>query len=95
MHEVLDSIAQSAAIVAEILAFLFIIVGIVRAILTYVKKTFVEKSESAITVRRNELGHYLSLGLEFLIGADILKTVIAYMGRSWAACRHCWNPNNS
>jgi len=33
MHEVLDSIAQLAAIVAEILAFLFIIVGIVRAIL--------------------------------------------------------------
>jgi len=42
-----------------------------------VRKTFVEKSDSAITVSRNELGHYLSLGLEFLIGADILKTAIS------------------
>lgn len=41
------------------------------------RKTFVEKSDSAITVSRNELGHYLSLGLEFLIGADILKTAIS------------------
>lgn len=77
MNEVLNNIAQLAAIIAEILAFLFIIIGIIRAILIYVKKAFGEKSETSITASRNELGHYLSLGLEFLIGADILKTAIS------------------
>jgi uncharacterized membrane protein len=77
MNEILDSITHYAAIAAEILAFLFIIFGIITTVLTFVKKALIDKSDFAITESRNKLGHHLSLGLEFLIGADILKTAIS------------------
>jgi uncharacterized membrane protein len=77
MNEILDNIAQYAAIAAEVIAFLFIIFGVITAVLTFVKKALIDKSSVAITESRTKLGHYLSLGLEFLIGADILKTALS------------------
>jgi len=44
----------------------------------YVRRTFFVKTDYlAMTASRNHLGHSLSLSLEFLIGADILRTAIS------------------
>jgi len=78
MHDTVKILAHYAAIIADGIAVLFIIVGIIGAIMIYVRKTFFLKTDyMAMTQSRNHLGHSLSLGLEFLIGADILKTAIS------------------
>jgi uncharacterized membrane protein len=78
MSELIKLVAHHAAIIAEGIAVLFIIVGIIGALIIYVKKTFFVTSDYiAMTRSRNHLGHSLSLGLEFLIGADILRTAIS------------------
>ena len=78
MLEFIKLIAHHVAAVAEGIAVLFIIIGIVGALFIYVKKTFFLKAGyTAMTQSRNHLGHSLSLALEFLIGADILRTAIS------------------
>jgi uncharacterized membrane protein len=78
MLEMIKIIAHNVATVAEGIAVVFIIIGIIGALLIYAKKTFFVKSDHlAITQSRNHLGHSLSLSLEFLIGADILRTAIS------------------
>jgi len=78
MTEFIKLIAHYVAAVAEGIAVFFIIIGIVGAVFIYVRKTFFLKTDyMAMTQSRNHLGHSLSLGLEFLIGADILKTAIS------------------
>jgi uncharacterized membrane protein len=78
MHDTVKIIAHYAAIIAEGIAVLFIIVGIIGAIVIYVRRTFFVKTDYlAMTASRNHLGHSLSLSLEFLIGADILRTAIS------------------
>src|SRR4030067_1474060 len=78
MHDTVKILAHYAAIIADGIAVLCIIVGIIGAIIIYVRKTFFLKTDyMAMTQSRNHLGHSLSLGLEFLIGADILKTAIS------------------
>ncbi len=78
MSEFIKLVAHHVAIIAEGIAVLFIIFGIIGALVIYVKKTFFVKSDYlAMTKSRNHLGHSLSLSLEFLIGADILRTAIS------------------
>jgi uncharacterized membrane protein len=78
MSEWIKLIAHHISVIAEGIAVFFIIIGIVGALFIYVKKTFFQKSEYlAITHSRHYLGRSLSLGLEFLIGADILRTAIS------------------
>jgi len=78
MLELIKLIAHHVAVIAEGIAVLFIIIGIVGALFIYVKKTFFLKADyMAMTQSRNHLGHSLSLALEFLIGADILRTAIS------------------
>ena len=78
MHNTVKIVAQYAAIFSEAIAVLLIIIGIIGAILIFFRKTFLLKANHrAIIESRNYLGHLLSLGLEFLIGADILKTAIS------------------
>ena len=78
MSEFIKLVAHHVAIIAEGIAVLFIIFGIIGALMIYVKKTFFVKSDYlAMTKSRNHLGHSLSLSLEFLIGADILRTAIS------------------
>ena len=78
MHDTVKIIAHYAAIIADGIAVLFIIVGIIGAIVIYVRRTFFVKTDYlAMTASRNHLGHSLSLSLEFLIGADILRTAIS------------------
>ncbi len=78
MHDIVRIIAHYAAIVSDGIAVLFIIAGIIGALVIYMRKTFFIKTDYlAIAESRNHLGHSLSLGLEFLIGADILRTSIS------------------
>jgi uncharacterized membrane protein len=78
VHNTVKIVAQYAAIISEGIAVLFIISGIIGAVWIYIRKTvFIKTDYLAITTSRNHLGHSLSIGLEFLIGADILKTAIS------------------
>src|SRR4030066_2538205 len=78
MVEFIKLIAHHVATIAEGIAVLFKIIGIGGASFIYVKKTFFLKAGyMAMTQSRNHLGHSLSLALEFLIGADILRTAIS------------------
>ena len=77
VHDIVKIVAHYAAIISDGIAVLFIIFGIIGALLIYIRKTFFIKTDFlAIAESRNHLGHSLSLGLEFLIGADILRTAI-------------------
>jgi len=78
MTEFIKLVAHHISIIAEGIAVLFIIFGIIGALVIYVKKTiFVKSDYLAMTKSRSYLGHSLSLSLEFLIGADILRTAIS------------------
>ena len=78
MHEIATLIAQYAAYFAEAVAALIIIIGALQALWIYLRRALLSKSDfREITLSRIKLGHSLSLGLEFLIGADILKTAVA------------------
>lgn len=78
MAEFIKLVAHHISIIAEGIAVFFIVIGIIGALVIYVRKTFFIKSDYlAMTQSRNHLGHSLSLSLEFLIGADILRTAIS------------------
>ncbi|MGC9323944.1 MAG: DUF1622 domain-containing protein [Desulfomonilia bacterium] len=78
MHEIVKVVAQYASYLAEGAAAIIITIGVLQAIWLYVRHALVSKGEfREITRSRIQLGHTLSLGLEFLIGADILKTAVA------------------
>lgn len=78
MHEFVKIMAQYAAYFAEGAAALIIMIGSLQAIWIYLRRGLSAKSGCReITMSRIQLGHSLSLGLEFLIGADILKTAVA------------------
>jgi uncharacterized membrane protein len=78
MEATVKDIAHLVAVVAEGIAVLFIISGIVGALWIFARKTyFIKRDYLAFVESRNHLGHSLSLSLEFLIGADILKTAIS------------------
>ena len=78
MQELVEIIAQYAAYFAEGAAALIIIIGSLQAIWIYLRRALFSTSDCReITQSRIKLGHSLSLGLEFLIGADILKTAVA------------------
>ena len=60
------------------MAALIIIVGALKALCIYLLRATLSKCHvRQIGLSRIELGHSLSLALEFLVGADILKTAIA------------------
>jgi len=66
----------------EILGGVAIIIGIILAVLGYLKSLLPEsRAKRAHHVHiedlRLRLGRYLGLGLDFLIAADILKTVVS------------------
>jgi uncharacterized membrane protein len=70
--------ANAIALVAEAAAAIIILVGAAQAVWMFFRGVFAGCCESRDMLRsRIKLGHALSLGLEFLIGADILKTAVA------------------
>ena len=78
MYEVVKTLAQYAGYLAEGIAAIIIVVGALQAVWIYFVRALLSKSDlKGVTQSRIRLGHSLSLGLEFLIGADILKTAVA------------------
>jgi uncharacterized membrane protein len=79
MEEIVKSITTALARGAEIAAALVIGIASVRAIAmffgNYIKK--VASKKISIEDIRLSLGRSLALALEFLLGADILKTAVA------------------
>ena len=64
--------------ICQMLAMLVILIGIIKALFVYIKDLVLNKKAlEAMTESRLEIGHSFSLGLAFLIGASILKTIIA------------------
>jgi uncharacterized membrane protein len=78
MSNILKVVAEYVAYAAEALAALIIAFGALKAIWTYFRHAVTSKGDPHQSCRcRIQLGHSLSLALEFLVGADILKTAIA------------------
>lgn len=78
MHGLVKMIAEYLAIVAESIAIIFIVIGILGAVRISLTNAFKERRGlKSMTESRLYLGHALSIALEFLIGADILRTAIA------------------
>ncbi|MDW7710401.1 MAG: DUF1622 domain-containing protein [Deferrisomatales bacterium] len=78
MELLVRSVAERVALVAEAFAVFFIVIGFAQALYTFVVKGLIRhRTHRALVEARNELGHMLSLSLEFLIGADVLLTAIS------------------
>jgi len=77
VSDVLKAVVEYIAYIAEALAALIIAIGALKAIWSYILIIFTKADSHKSCQCRIQLGHSLSLALEFLIGADILKTAIA------------------
>jgi uncharacterized membrane protein len=76
--EFVRTAAHYIALAAEAIAALVVLVGTLQALWIYLTRALPQRCPHFEMIRsRVKLGHALSLGLEFLIGADILKTAIA------------------
>ncbi len=74
----INTLTGYVAAFSQFLAIIVIVIGMIKALIGFLKDTmFKKESYAAITETRLELGHAFSLGLGFLIGSSILKTVIA------------------
>ncbi|MBD3276782.1 MAG: DUF1622 domain-containing protein [Candidatus Aegiribacteria sp.] len=77
MGEILTFVMTYTAGAAEIAAAVVVAVGVVQALWIYIFKNVCTKCHLHQHVRgRLKLGHALSLALELLIGADILKSAL-------------------
>ncbi|MCB1113008.1 MAG: DUF1622 domain-containing protein [Chlamydiales bacterium] len=78
MEAYIKEAAYFVALIAESVAIAIIFLGVVKTVIFYLKNSlpFTFKPE-LISSMRVRLGSSLSLSLEFLIGADILKTAIS------------------
>jgi uncharacterized membrane protein len=64
--------------IIQLLALFVISIGIIKALLIFVQQAlFQSHSGTAFQKSRLEMGYSFSLGLSFLVGASILKTIIA------------------
>lgn len=70
-------VLRPLAVGLEIFGIAVIIVGVVVAFVIYLKDTYSTSSETAYLQCRANLGRAILLGLEILIGADIIATIIS------------------
>jgi len=77
MSTLLEVVMSYAAAAAELAAAIVVAVGMVQAMWIYLIKNVCTHCELHQHVKgRLKLGHALSLALELLIGADILKSAL-------------------
>jgi uncharacterized membrane protein len=77
MHEIVKTIATYVVNLAEAAAAFIIVAGALHAFWIFLRRALLkERCYREITLGRMKLGHSLLLGLDFLIGADILRTVV-------------------
>ena len=78
MQEVIQRIVMIAAGTAEAAAAVVVMTGMVQALWIYYSKNICRSCRPHDMPRgRLKLGHALSLALELLIGADILKSAVS------------------
>jgi len=78
VEELVKTAAYYVALAAEAAAVLIIVIGALRALSRFFTCAVPRRCAHNEMLRiRIQLGNALSLGLEFLIGADILKTAVA------------------
>jgi uncharacterized membrane protein len=78
MYEIVKTTAQYVAYFAEGIAALIIVCGVIQAFIIYLKKAiFFRRDVVELMESRLKLGFSLSLGLGFLVAADIVKTAVA------------------
>jgi len=78
MSEIINSINSIVVYICQILAMVVILIGILKSLIIYIKDALIgKKAFKALKESRLEIGHAFSLGLAFLIGASILKTILA------------------
>ncbi len=78
MELFIETAVHYLGLVAEGIAALFILAGMAMGATDYVRYGLLAgRPKLAIAKIRNDVGHMLSLALEFLIGADILKTAVS------------------
>ena len=78
MGHAIKILSEYVAYMAEALAALIIAFGALKAIWMYFRHAVIPKAGvRKACMCRIQLGNSLSLALEFLVGADILKTAIA------------------
>jgi len=75
--EVIQSIAEYVALFLEGVAVLVIIIGAVQSLVIYALRSLAKRADLITQMQsRFKLGLSLSLGLGFLVGADVIKTAI-------------------
>lgn len=72
----MEGIVDIAARAAEAVAVAIIVVTLVGATARYLWLGFVKRQSSAYSVYREQLGRGLLIGLEVLVAADIIRTVV-------------------
>ena len=78
MADVINFINNIVVYICQILAMIVILIGIFKALIIYFQDILLRKKAfSALKESRLEIGHSFSLGLAFLIGASIIKTILA------------------
>jgi uncharacterized membrane protein len=76
--EIIQSVAEYVALFLEGVAVLVIIIGAVQSLVIYVLRSITKRAELVTLMQsRFKLGLSLSLGLGFLVGADVIKTAIS------------------
>ncbi|MDW7680053.1 MAG: DUF1622 domain-containing protein [bacterium] len=86
MEKLIHDIALYVSYFAEFAAAIIIVSGSVQAIWIYLKALIFSQSNfTKINAGRLKLGYSLSLGLGFLVGADIIKTAAM---PSWTEIGH-------
>ena len=77
MQNLIEIINEIIINMCQFLASVVILLGVIKASIIYAKDLLLlERSLDAIQESRLEIGHSFSLGLAFLIGASILKTIL-------------------
>ncbi|MBN1348806.1 DUF1622 domain-containing protein [candidate division KSB1 bacterium] len=78
MDSFVKIVAMYVAYFAQIAATMVVVSGSIQAIWIYLCKAIFSKSDfDKVNLSRIKLGYSLSLGLGFLVGADIIKTAVA------------------
>lgn len=76
--EVIKSIAEYVALFLEGAAVLVIVIGAIQSLVIYIRRGLAKRSDLITQMQsRFKLGLSLSLGLGFLVGADVIKTAIS------------------
>ena len=76
--EVIQSVAEYIALFLEGVAVLVIVIGAIQSFVIFIRRGLTKRMDLSTQIQsRFKLGLSLSLGLGFLVGADVIKTAIS------------------